>query len=329
MDFLNYHQLHYFWMVARTGGVGAAASKLLVSQSTVSAQLRNLETALGVRLFERTGRRLVLNDVGQVAFEYAESIFTLGRELQDALQSGEASGRGKIAVGLSSAVPDQVAWDVLRPVLTLDPPARLVVRRGGLETLLNDVASHQLDLVLSDRPDWDNGGARALIHEVDAREVLFAAPSERAFELRSDFPASLSSAAVALPVGGTSLRRLLDRWFEQHGLQPRVVAEFEDPGLLEVAAVADGVAVPLVEGTVAQVVGGVGLEIIGRVDGCVARFYAISAERRTRNRAMVAMTGLARGRLQKHRFSVAAPATGGDGDHDDYDEGREGPRLAA
>ena len=72
---LNFHHLHYFWAVAKEGNLTRAATHLHVSQSALSAQIKQLEEQLGQPLFARVGRSLQLTEAGQLALGYAESIF--------------------------------------------------------------------------------------------------------------------------------------------------------------------------------------------------------------------------------------------------------------
>ena len=120
MPFLNYHHLMYFWTVAREGGVARAAEKLHLSSPTISAQIQELEDMLGDKLFERRGRSLVLTEVGQMAYKYAEDIFTLGRELLDAVKLGPDSRPSKLTVGISDAVPKFVSATLLEPAMAMD-----------------------------------------------------------------------------------------------------------------------------------------------------------------------------------------------------------------
>ncbi|MCA9269405.1 MAG: LysR family transcriptional regulator, partial [Planctomycetales bacterium] len=82
---LNYHHLQYFWAVAREGSIARACAQLHVSQPTMSTQIRKLERSLGHKLFHRVGRGLVLTEAGKAVFRYADEIFTLGREMVDAM----------------------------------------------------------------------------------------------------------------------------------------------------------------------------------------------------------------------------------------------------
>ena len=126
MEWLNYHHLLYFWTVAKEGSIAKACEKLRLAQPTISGQLRSLEAALGQQLFKKTGRRLVLTDVGQVVYQYADEIFGLGRELQDVLK-GRPGGRPlRLFVGISDFVPKLIAVRILRPALEMSEPVQMV-----------------------------------------------------------------------------------------------------------------------------------------------------------------------------------------------------------
>ena len=161
MEWLNYHHLLYFWTVARTGGVSAASAELRLAQPTISGQLRMLEEHFGEKLFHRVGRRLELTDVGRLVYRYADEIFTLGRELPDAVR-GRPTGRPlRFAVGIADQVPKLIAYRLMEPALKLPDKVRLVCHEDKPERLFAELAVHALDLVL-DRcaAEPDREGAR-------------------------------------------------------------------------------------------------------------------------------------------------------------------------
>ena len=84
---LNFRHLHYFWVVAKEGSITRAAERLGLAVQTVSAQLSQLEKSIGKSLFKPQGRRLVLTEAGDLALRYADQIFLLGEQLQDALSA--------------------------------------------------------------------------------------------------------------------------------------------------------------------------------------------------------------------------------------------------
>ena len=120
MEWLNFHHLRYFWMVARKGGVRKAAQELHVSQPSISAQLRLLEESLGQKLFRRSGRHLVLTDVGQLVLNYADEIFSAGRELMNAVKQRPGKHPVRLNIGLTDAFPKLIAFEILRAAFRSD-----------------------------------------------------------------------------------------------------------------------------------------------------------------------------------------------------------------
>ena len=107
MKWMNYNHLYYFWVVGREGGVVRAAEELMVSQPTVSNQLKELETALGHKLFDRVGRGLRMTEAGRLAFNYANEMFSLGQELINSLQNQPTGPVMRLAVGVLDVIPKE------------------------------------------------------------------------------------------------------------------------------------------------------------------------------------------------------------------------------
>ena len=293
MAWLNYHHLLYFWTVAREGGVRRAAEVLHLTQPAVSSQVRTLERALGERLFERRGRRLVLTDTGRVAFRYAEEIFSLGRELQETL-AGRPTGRPtRLSVGLVESMPKLLAFRLLEPAVRGASPVMLALREGRAERLLADLAIHAVDVVLSDAPVPPHLGVRAFSHLLGECGVSILATPALARAHRRRFPRSLHGAPFLMPAEGTTLRRSLDDWFASLDIRPAVVAEIGDSAVMKVfggAGLGLFAAPSVVEDVVRRQHG---VQLVRRVDSIRERFYAISAERRIRHPAVQAISAAA------------------------------------
>jgi LysR family transcriptional activator of nhaA len=297
MEWLNYHHLLYFWVVAREGSVTRASQQLRLAQPTVSGQLKSLEDSLGEKLFERTGRRLVLTDVGRVVFRYADEIFTIGRELQDTLK-GRPTGRPvRFTVGIADVVPKLVAYRLLLPALSLPEPVHVVCREDKPERLLAELGVHALDLVISDAPVGAEVKVKAYSHLLGETPVGFFGTEALAAPHRRAFPRSLDGAPVLLPVETSSLRRALDHWFDAEGVRPRVVGEVEDSALLKVLGQAGLGLFPAPLAIEAEVRAQYGVKLAGRVDAVKERFYALSVERRIKHPAVLAISEAARARL--------------------------------
>lgn len=297
MEWLNFNHLHYFWAVAREGSLARAAADLRLAPSTLSGQIRLLERQLGVQLFTRAGRGLVLSEPGRVVFRYADDIFSLGREMQDAL-GGRAVGRAStLVVGIADVLPKLVASRLLDPVLRLGRATQLVCREDKPARLLAELALHNVDVVLSDSPVGPSAPVRAFAHLLGECGVTLFGAAKLAGAARRGFPKSLESAPMLLPTENTALRRSLELWFAEHGLRPRVVGEFEDSALLKVFGQAGYGLFPAASVIADEVVRQYQVRAVGELVGVRERFYAISTERRLKEPAVLAMTEAARSKL--------------------------------
>jgi LysR family transcriptional activator of nhaA len=294
LEWLNYHHLLYFWVVAREGGLVPAGKVLGLTHPTLSAQIHALEDQLGEKLFAKTGRKLTLTENGRIVFRYAEEIFGLGREMVGAIK-GRATGQPRrLDVGIVEVVPKIVVRRMLQPALELPEPVRLVCYEDSLDELLADLALHSLDIVISDAPVPSGSSVRAFNHLLGDTGITFFGTKALANEYGRDFPRSLAGAPMLLPLENLGLRRSLNQWFDRHGIEPQVVAEFEDSALLKVFG-GDGVGLfPAPTVVEDQVADQYGVQVLGRIEEVRERFYAISVERRLKHPAVVAISDEAR-----------------------------------
>ena len=297
MDDLNYHHLKYCWAVARSETLTSAAQNLGLTPQTLSTQIKDLENELGQQLFARSGRRLVLTDAGRAVFRYAEEIFAIGDELTDMLAGRSVSRALQVVVGVADVLPKVVAHRLIEPAIQLEEPVRVVCRATGLPSLLADLATHRIDVVLSDAPIPSEIRIRAFNHLLGECGVTFMASASNARAYRHGFPGSLDGAPVLLPADGTTLRRQLDDWFTENEIRPKIVGEFEDSSLLKAFGQAGAGLFPvpsIVEGEVGRQYHAMP---IGVVESVVERFYAISDERRVTHPAVAAICTAARTKL--------------------------------
>ena len=297
MDWLNYHHLLYFWMVAKEGSVTAAAAALRLSQPTISGQVKMLEEALGERLFRRVGRNLELTEMGKVAYRYADEIFSLGQELKDVFAGRTERKAERLTVGVSDLLPKLVLHRLLEPAMKLDPPIRVVCREDKTERLLAELAIHDLDLVLAETPIAGQASVRAFNHLLGESDVSLFAKAPLARKYRGGFPESLDGAPLLVPTENTLLRRSLDHWFADLGVRPRVVAEFEDSALLKAFGSEGAGLFPGPTAIEQEICDVYRVKVVGRTHEVVERFYAITVERRIKHPAVRLISENAKERL--------------------------------
>lgn len=288
MSWLNYQHLRYFWVTAREGTLTRASRRLRLAPSTVSAQIKALEASLGHDLFQRRGRRLALTERGQVVKEYADDIFALGQELVDAVQSETGPRHAyRLRVGVGNDLPKLVAWELLSPALRMPSfPVHLVVHEDRADRLVADLAVHHLDLVLADAPVGLSSDVHAESVLLGESSITLMASPQLAAGVLHDFPHSLADAPLLLPEVGSSMRGLLEAWFERTRIRPRIVAEFGDSALLK-AFGQEGAGVFPVPSMVRQAVEAqYRVVAIGELEDTWERFYAVAMPSRLSNPAV-------------------------------------------
>lgn len=297
MNWLNYHHLLYFWVVAREGTIAQACEQLKLTQPTITAQIRALERALGQKLFTRVGRHLQMTDTGQMVYRYADDIFSLGKELVGVLEGRPADRPIRFDVGVADVLPKLIACRLLEPALRLPERIQIVCQEGKPEDLLAKLALHTLDLVLSDAPISPQINVRAYNHLFGECGVSIFGKGNLARKYRRGFPGSLQGAPFLLPTMNTCMRRSLEQWFDSESINPTVKAEFEDSALLKAFGQRGVGLFPVPTAIEKEVRQQYEVQLIGRLDLVRCQFYGISVEKRLKHPAVIAISDVARTKL--------------------------------
>jgi len=291
---VNYKHLHYFWVVAKEGGIARASEKLHLTPQTISGQLSLLEKYLGISLFSKVGRNLVLTETGRLVLSYADEIFSLGGELEEFIHQLPASLPQTLRVGVVDVVPKSIAHRILEPALKLPEPVHMICSESSLDTLLAELSVHRLDLVLADRPIPSTVSTRGFSHKLGECTVSFFATKKLKKNLKGEFPQCLDRAPLLLPSSDNQLRSAIDQWLDKLRIYPRVVAEFDDSALMKVFGQEDAgifIAPTAIEAEVESQYKAI---CIGRVEELKERFFAISVERRVLHPVVSAIMETAR-----------------------------------
>ncbi len=300
MDWLNYHHLLYFWTTAREGTLSAAAQQLHLAQPTLSTQIKALERSLGLKLFERSGRRLQLTDAGQMVLRYADDIFAIGRELMDSVRGRPTGAPLRLQVGIVDVVPKIIANRLLVPAMGHEA-VRLVCFDGKIEQLVAQLAIHELDMVIADTPISPNLHIKAYNHLLGECGVTIYAEKQMAAKLRRRFPESLSGVSWLLPTLNHTLRRSLDRWFDSHSIRPVVAAEFEDSALTKVFGQQGLGCFAGPSAIEREICRQYQVAVVGHIESIREQFFAITMERKFHHPAVIALAKAAREDLLKPR----------------------------
>ena len=295
---INYKHLHYFWVVAKQGGIARASERLHLTPQTISGQISLLEEQLGEDLFSKSGRNLELTDTGRLVQSYADEIFSLGNELEEAIHNLPSDRPLVFKVGVADAVPKSIAYRLLAPALELPEAVRIICKENNLESLLAELALHRIDLVIADGPIPSGINVKGFNHALGESGISFMAIPALAKSLRRRFPQTLDGTPLLIPSDINMVQPRLLNWLDKLRIYPRIVGEFDDSALMKVFGQA-GAGVFMVPTAIAdEVAKQYRVAKVGDTEDVREQFFAISVERRISHPAVATITETARAWLK-------------------------------
>lgn len=278
---INYHHLYYFKTIAEEGTVSKAAHKLRVGQPTLSAQLKTFEESLGVQLFERHHKKLVLTEHGKVALDYAKNIFRMGSEMYEVLHDRLKPLKPFVHLGALDSVPKQIILQIVKQAFRISP-CQITLSEGKSDELLRELLAHRMDLMVTNfLPTGVD--ARGLIHKSITRKNVAFYGSPKFKGLRKGFPESISGQPMILPTYDSKLRHDLDHWAKLHRIDFNVITESQDIAVKKLMAVDELGLIPTATHTVTGQVSRGELVEIGLLQGIHEELFLLTAQRRIEN----------------------------------------------
>lgn len=278
---LNYHHLYYFMTIAEMNSISKAAEKLLVGQPTLSAQLKQLEESLGVQLFERQHKKLILTEHGTLALEYAKNIFRMGGEMYEALHDRLKPSKINIQLGALDSIPKQVMLQLTEAALKVSPCSISLVE-GKFDELMRELTAHKIDLAITNfLPKLES--TKGLSHRVISKKGIAIYGGARFRKLRKNFPQSLEGQPFVLPTYDSQMRYDLEHWMRLKKINIDIVAETQDTALKKLMAINNMAMIPAAAHTVQRQVLSGELERIGGLDSVTEELYLIASQRKITN----------------------------------------------
>jgi LysR family transcriptional activator of nhaA len=280
-QWLNYHHLYYFMTIAELNSISKAAEKLLLGQPTLSAQLKQFEDSLGVQLFERQHKKLILTEHGKLALEYARNIFKMGGEMYEALHDRLKPSKINIQLGALDSIPKQVMLQLTQAALKIAPCSISLVE-GKFEELMRDITSHKVDLAISNfLPKLET--TKGMYHRVISKRPLGIYGSPKYKSLKKKFPQSLNDQPVVLPTYDSQMRYDLEHWLRINEISVDVIAETQDTALKKLMATSSMAMIPAASHTVQRQIQSGELVLIGEMNNVTEELYLISSHRKIAN----------------------------------------------
>jgi LysR family transcriptional activator of nhaA len=278
---INYHHLFYFKTIAEEGTVSKAAVKLRLGQPTLSAQLKQFEDAMGVQLFERQHKKLILTEQGKVALDYAKNIFKMGSEMYEVLHDRLKPLRPSLHLGALDSVPKQIVLQLVKHAIRISP-CQITLSEGKADELLRELAAHRMDLMVTNFLPIGTDAKGLYPKSITKKNVAFYAAPKFKF-LRRGFPKSISGQPMILPTYDSQLRQDLDHWAKLNKIELNIITESQDISVKKLMAVNELGLIPTATHTVTgQVLRGELIEI-GHLQGVHEELFLVTAQRKIEN----------------------------------------------
>lgn len=278
---VNYHHLFYFKTIAEENSVSKAALKLRIGQPTLSAQLKQFEDQLGIQLFERHHKKLVLTEQGKVALDYAKNIFRMGSEMYEVLHDRLKPLKPSLHLGALDSVPKQIVLQLVKHAFRISP-CQITLSEGKSDELIRELSAHRMDLMVTNFMPTGTDGKGLHSKSITKKNVAFYAAPKFKY-LRKGFPKSISGEPMILPTYDSRMRQDLDHWAKLHKIELNIVAESQDISVKKLMAINEMGLIPTATHTVTgQVLNGDLIEI-GQLQGVHEELFLVSAERKIEN----------------------------------------------
>jgi len=271
---MNYHHLYYFKVIAEEGTVSKAALKLHIGQPTLSAQLKQFEKTLKIKLFERQHKKLLLTEQGRVALEYAQSIFKIGSEMVEVLNDRLIPTRTHLQIGALDSIPKQIILNLAKQAYAVGN-CQISLMEGKSDEILRELSAHRIDLFVTSFVPTSTE-IKGLIHRSLSKKAVSIYGSAKFKKLKNNFPKSLSGQPLVMPTFDSKLRYDLEHYFQTRKINVDTIAETQDITLKTMLAheglglIPSGYpSAPLIE--------------IGKLEGVYEEFFLVSAVRKRQN----------------------------------------------
>jgi LysR family transcriptional regulator, transcriptional activator of nhaA len=297
MSRLNYHHLYYFWRVAKSPSLTETAETLHISQSALSAQIKQLEQSLDVALFIRQGRKLVLTDVGRRVLAYAQDIFNTGEELEKFIQKDSATQVQHITIGVQSNLSRNFIESFIAPLLKSEHVDFSLSSRS-MTDLLNGLVNHELDLALTNRAILSEGHDTTWRNQLVARQAV-AIVGPYGEKPATPFPQGYEDKKWVVPGRNTDIRSSFESFCATHQYLPDIKAEVDDMAMLRLLARDSGYLSVLPPVVVKDEIQSKVLEEYESIPQAFENFYAITMPRKFTSQPVLDLIKIA-----IHQYSV-------------------------
>lgn len=226
---LNLNKLEVFAAVVRAGSFSAAAQQLLMTQPAVSQHVHDLEASLGTRLFERGRRGVTLTPAGEKLHSYTRAIFQLVAEAENAITDVGQLAAGQVRIGATPGISVYLLPEPIQEFHARYPKLQVSTQTGITAQILQDLQHGKLDVGLIEGELEEQLDPILGVQMLEAVEQWVVVGPKHPWWGNSEVTlAELGDQTFVLRQRNSQTRIWLEGVFQEHGLHPRIAAEFDN-----------------------------------------------------------------------------------------------------
>jgi len=228
-------QLDTFLEVARDLSISHAAEKMHVTQPAVSMQMRQLEDAVGVPLYEQMGRKIRLTEAGEDFQQYAIAAIAQLKQMEDAMAQRRGLKKGRVELAIVSTAKYFVPM-LLVKFRKRFPDIDVALHIHNRENIVKLLNRNEIDLIVMGRAP-DNLDCAATAFATNPMGVI-SAPEHPLSRRRSAPLAILNDQEFVVRESGSGTRQAMERLFAEHQIQAKIVMEMPSNETIKQAVMA-------------------------------------------------------------------------------------------
>ncbi|MBN20212.1 MAG: hypothetical protein CL678_02905 [Bdellovibrionaceae bacterium] len=230
LNSFNLNHLYYFYIIAKEGSLKDASLSLHVSQPTLTYQVKSLEKFLDTTLFEKKGRKMVLNTKGKLVFDYCSKIFPLCNDLIEVVKFQKSKEHSFISIGVIPAISTNFTNSIISEIL-LDKQIKLTVYENEFKNMISSLHSGEIDIIFSDYKISNLPKSIECIKYLE-RKFAFLCNSKIKFKSKG-FKNQILEIPFINYTHETYMHSRILHYFEKHNLNVNIIAEIDDIELLK------------------------------------------------------------------------------------------------
>ncbi|CCK79757.1 LysR family transcriptional regulator [Desulfobacula toluolica] len=221
---INLNQLRAFYYVAKHSSHTIAAEKLFISQPAVTAQIKLFENFYDMKLFKKTGRRLILTHLGELLFEQAERIFKIEDKVENILSQIKELNQGLLELGCTKAYAKHIMPSIISVFHRAYPKIKIILQEGSSMTMIKSLLEFENEVVVVAQMEVTDPKIQFIPFSLE--EIVIILPVNHPLNRKKEIEFNdIALEPVIMRGQGSGTRKKIMDLYKKHNATPNIFME--------------------------------------------------------------------------------------------------------